>query len=56
VLLAEFHIVPRTRWQRPLTFEVGGRQDQQTAELMLIEIPDRVDEVSIESHNRSGDL
>ncbi len=48
--------MPGTRRQSAGTFEVGSRQDQKTPQLMLIEVPYRVDEVPIEGHDRSGNL
>jgi hypothetical protein len=56
MLLTEFHIVPSAGRKRTGAFEVGRSQNQKTAEFVLVEVPDCVDEVPVESHDRSGDL
>lgn len=56
MLLAEFHIVPGAGRQCTGAFEVGRSQNQKTPEFVLVEVPDCVDEVPVESHDRSGDL
>lgn len=56
MLLTEFDVMPGTGRESAGTFEVGSRQDQKTPQLVLIEIPYRVDEVPIEGHDASGNL
>jgi hypothetical protein len=35
---------------------VSGRKDQKAAKLMLVEFPNRVDEIPVERHDVSGNL
>ena len=56
MLLTEFHIVPGTGRQCTGAFEVSRGQNQKTPEFVLVEFPDCVDEIPVESHDRSGDL
>lgn len=43
MLLTELDVMPGTGRESAGTFEVGSRQDQKTPQLVLIEIPYRVD-------------
>lgn len=48
--------MPGTGGQCTAAFEVSRGQNQKTPEFVLVEFPDSVEEIPVESHDRSGDL
>ena len=51
-LLAKPHLGPIFGADHALAFELCPGQDQQTAEVVLVEVPDRVEEIAVEGHLR----
>lgn len=56
LLLPKFDVSLCPGRQHPGPFEVSGRKDQKAPKLMLVELPNRVDEIPIERHDASGNL
>jgi len=46
-LLTKFHIRPHTGWQGARPLEVGGRQNQEPTELVLVKVSNGVDEIPV---------
>jgi len=51
-LFAQPDLGPILRTDRSLSLELGAGQDQKTTEVVLVEVPDRVEQVAVEGHVR----
>ncbi len=51
-LFAKTHLRPVLGADHALAFELGAGEDQETAEVVLVEVSDRVEEVAVERHLR----